>query len=311
MKTYDVIILGSGPAGLTAGIYASRYNMKNLVIGKEIGGQVAESYEIENYPGFLKVNGIELAEKFREHAERIGVELIPFINVLDIQKKRNGFVVKAENDMEYFGKCVIFATGARKRKLGIKGEDRLAGRGISYCAICDAPFFKNKIVGVIGGGDSAVSAAVLLAEHAKKVYLLYRREKGKMRATPYWVMKAEKNKKIEMVFNAVPKEFAGKDKLEYALFDCKGKELKLKLDGIFVEVGTKPESELAKKLGVRTDERGYIIVNHDMSTNVKGVFAAGDVTTGSNMFAQIITAASEGAIAAESSYKYIKQTSRA
>jgi len=307
MEEYDLIIVGSGPAGYTTGIYATRFNMKMILIGKESGGQVSESYRIENYPGFSMINGMDLATKFKEHAESLGVETIDFLEVAGIEKTENGFNVKTEDDIGYFGRTLIFATGAKKRKLGLPNEDKFRGRGVSYCATCDGAFFKDKTVSVIGGGDSAVASALLLSEYAKKVYLIYRREKKKMRAMPVWIERAENNKKIEMIFESVPKELKGEEKLESVIFDQNGKNIEIKLDGLFIEIGTDPESDLAKKLGVSVNEKGYIEVNRDMSTNVPKVFAAGDVTTGSNMLAQIVTACAEGAIAAESAYKYLKK----
>jgi thioredoxin reductase (NADPH) len=279
MEEYDLIIVGSGPAGYTTGIYATRFNMKTILIGKESGGQVSESYRIENYPGFSMINGMDLATKFKEHAESLGVETMDFLEVAEIEKTENGFNVKTEDDIGYFGRTLIFATGAKKRKLGLLNEDKFRGRGVSYCATCDGVFFKDKTVSVIGGGDSAVASALLLSEYAKKVYLIYRKEKKKMRAMPVWIERAENNKKIEMILESVPKELKGEEKLESVI----------------------------KKLGVSVDAKEYIKVNEDMSTNVPKVFAAGDVTTGSNMLAQIVTACAEGAIAAESAYKYLKK----
>ncbi|MCK4310070.1 MAG: FAD-dependent oxidoreductase [Methanomicrobia archaeon] len=307
MKEYDVIIVGSGPAGYAAGIYATRFNLKTLLIGKELGGQVSESYRIENYPGLSMINGMDLATKFKEHAKSLGVETIDFIETTEIKKTVNGFNIKTEGDIGYFGRALIFATGAKKRKLGLSNEDKFRGRGVSYCATCDGAFFIDKIVGVIGGGDSAVASALLLSEYAKKVYLIYRRKKKKMRAMPVWIERAENNKKIEMIFESVPKELKGEENLESVIFDQDGTPIEIKVDGLFVEIGTDPESDLAKKLDVSVNEKGYIRVNEDMSTDVPGIFAAGDVTTGSNMLAQIVTACAEGAIAAESAYKYIKK----
>jgi len=307
MEEYDLIIVGSGPAGYTAGIYATRFNMKTILIGKESGGQVSESYRIENYPGFSMIKGMDLATKFKEHVESLGVETIDFLEVAEIEKNENGFNVKTENGIGYFGRTLIFATGAKKRKLGLLNEDSFRGRGVSYCATCDGAFFKDKTVSVIGGGDSAVASALLLSEYAKKVYLIYRREKKKMRAMPVWIERAENNKKIEMIFESVPKELKGEKKLESVILDQNGKNVEIKLDGLFIEIGTDPESDLAKKLGVSVDAKGYIKVNEDMSTDVPGIFAAGDVTMGSNMLAQIVTACAEGAIAAESAYKYFKK----
>jgi thioredoxin reductase (NADPH) len=305
MKAYDVIIIGLGPAGCAAGIYATRYGLSTLVIGKEPGGQANEAYEIDNYPGMLGVKGIDLMNKFREQVKTLGAD-IAFSEAVDVMKKGSSFLVKVESD-EYEGRSLIIATGSKKRRLGIPGEKELMGRGISYCATCDSPLFRGKVVAVIGGGTSSMMAALMLTEHAKKVYLIYRGERDKMRAMPAWVKKAEQNSKIEMVFSAVPKRIDGVGKVESMVFERNGKDLRLKIDGIFVEVGSIPQSELARKLGVAIDKNGKIKVAGDMTTNVKGVFAAGDVTNGSADFEQIITSAAEGANAARSAYAYLRK----
>ncbi|MCK4336285.1 MAG: FAD-dependent oxidoreductase, partial [Candidatus Aenigmarchaeota archaeon] len=240
-----------------------------------------------------------------EHAEKLGAELV-VSEAIDVGKKGENFVVKTK-DKEHEGKAVILATGSKKRKLGLPKEEEMTGKGVAYCATCDAMFFNDKIVGVTGGGNSAVKSALLLAEYAKKVYLVYRREKKDMRAMPYWVKKAEENDKIEMIFRSVPKEIKGKEKLESVVFEKDGKDLEIKMDGLFVEIGTDPENSLAKKLGVSLDEQGKIKVEKDMSTNVEGVFAAGDITNGSNGMEQIVTSCAEGSIAAESAYNYVKK----
>lgn len=302
---YDVIIIGVGSAGYAVGIYATRFGLRTLLIGKEPGGQTNEAYEVDNYPGFLNISGIDLMTKFKEHAEKLGAELV-VSEAIDVGKKGENFVVKTK-DKEHEGKAVILATGSKKRKLGLPKEEEMTGKGVAYCATCDAMFFNDKIVGVAGGGNSAVKSALLLAEYAKKVYLVYRREKKDMRAMPYWVKKAEENDKIEMIFRSVPKEIKGKEKLESVVFEKDGKDLEIKMDGLFVEIGTDPENSLAKKLGVSLDEQGKIKVEKDMSTNVEGVFAAGDITNGSNGMEQIVTSCAEGSIAAESAYNYVKK----
>ncbi|MCX6817832.1 MAG: FAD-dependent oxidoreductase [Candidatus Aenigmarchaeota archaeon] len=305
MDSYEVIIIGLGPAGCTAGIYATRFGLKTLVIGKEPGGQANEAHKIDNYPGMLGVKGADIMSKFREHAKALGVEII-YTEVVDIKKKSDGFIVKTESG-EYEAKSVIIATG-KKRRQDIPGENELRGRGVSNCATCDAPFFKNKVVCVIGGSNSAVMSALMLAEHAKKTYLTYRKGKDDMRAMPTWVTSAETNPKIEMIFNAIPKRIEGKEFVQAILFDKEGKEFSLKVDGVFVENGAIPQTELALKLGVAVEEKsGKIKVGPDMVTNVKGVFAAGDVTNGSADFEQIIIAAAEGANAARSAYKYVRK----
>ncbi len=310
MNEYDVIIIGAGPAGYAAGIYATRFGMNTLLIGKEPGGQVTESYEIENYPGFTKISGMDLAERFTEHAEALGVTTEALVEVTKIEKREDKFIVVTEDKGEYSAPAVILTTGAKKRKLDLPNEEKFTGRGISYCATCDGAFFREKTVGVIGGGDSAVTSALLLSAYADKVYLLYRREKERMRAMPTWVERAERNEKIEMRFNAMPKELKGENALESVIFDQNDNTVEIRMDGLFIEIGAEPESELAQALGVSVTEKGYIDVNNDMSTNVSGVFAAGDVTTGSNQLEQIVTACAEGAIAAESAHKFLEEVHR-
>ncbi|NIO22925.1 MAG: FAD-dependent oxidoreductase [Candidatus Aenigmarchaeota archaeon] len=307
METYDVIIIGAGAAGYSAGIYATRFGLKTLLIGKEPGGQTNEAYEIDNYPGFVSISGLELMTKFKEQAEFLGVEILAFGEVSDVERSGKTFRVKTADGKSYLSRSLIIATGSRKRKLGIPGEDKFRGKGVAYCATCDAAFYKGKTVAVVGGGNAAVKSALLLTEHAKKVYLVYRKEKKDMRAMPDSLGKAEKNRKIDMIFRAKPKEIRGSDKLEEVVFEQDGEDLRLETDGLFVEIGWIPETPLALKLGISLDRNGKIKVQNDMSTNVKGVFAAGDITSGSNNMEQIVTSCSEGAIAAESAYNHVKK----
>jgi len=307
METYDVIIIGAGAAGYTAGIYSTRFGLRTLLIGKEPGGQTNEAYEIDNYPGFVSISGIELMTKFKDQAEFLGAEILAFSEVVDIEKSGRKFIVSTADRKKYEGKSLILAMGSRKRKLGLPGEERFKGRGVAYCATCDAAFYKGKTVAVVGGGNAAVKSALLLTEHARKVYLVYRKGKKDMRAMPSVIRKAEKNKKIEIIFRAKPKEIRGSERLEEVVFEQDGEDLRLEMDGLFVEVGWVPETPLAVNLGIALDRNGKIKVKNDMSTNVKGVFAAGDITSGSNDMEQITNACSEGAIAAESAYNYVKK----
>jgi len=306
MEKYDVIIIGLGAAGASAGIYARRFGLRTLIIGKEPGGQANDASEIENYPGVFKVSGFELMQKFREQAKALGAEIM-LAEATDVSKRGRAFRVKTASK-EYEGKAVIFATGSRKRRLGVPGEQELLGKGVSYCATCDGPFFKGKTVCVIGGGDSAVCSAVLLAEHAKKVYMIYRKEKKDMRTAPYCLHRAEASKNVEMIFRTYPVKINGRDRVESVAFKRDGRDVEFRVDGVFVEIGTEPQNELAKKLGVSLTEQGRINVANNMATNVAGIFAAGDVTSGSGDFEQVVTAAAEGAIAARSAYKYVKKS---
>lgn len=303
-KNYDVLILGAGVAGLSAGIYAARYKMKTLIIGKDMG-LTAEAPEVENYPGIWGISGLELVKRFTEHAKVMGADIL-YDEIENIEKVEGGFKVKTSTN-EFFGKAIIYALGGMKRKLGLENENKFIGKGISYCATCDSRLFKDKVVAVLGGANSAVTTSLLLAKYAKKVYLVHRRDS--LRADPILITKLQNEKNIEIIYNHVVKELIGKDKLEGVILEnvVTGEKKELKLDGIFVEFGYVPNSFLAEKLGVEICEDGRVKVKEDMSTNIEGFFAAGDITSGSNRLDQIVTAAAEGAIAANSAYKYLSR----
>ncbi len=298
-EIYDVVIIGAGAAGLAAAIYAARYKLKTEVISKEIGGVIVDAHVVENYPGFKKISGLELMDKFQEHAKEFGVKIIQD-EIIDIKRDKN-FIVKTKKE-----KCeamtLILAMGSERRRLVVPGEKEFKGKGVSYCYTCDAPFSKDKTVAVIGGSDSAARAAQLCAEYAKRVYIIYR--KDKMRAEPITVEQLEKNPKIKFMYNTNVTEIKGDNMIKSVKLDT-GKELNL--DMIFVEIGQVPNTELAKKLGVELDEQGYIMVDASQKTNIPCVYAAGDITNASNKFRQLTTAISEGSIAAESIYKLIKK----
>jgi len=303
-REWDVIIIGGGPAGYSAAIYCGRYKLKTLVITKEVGGLLNEISFVENYPGIKRIKGSELVKMFKEHAEEYGVKTL-IDEVIDIKRDENNiFHVITRNGYEFFSKTIIIATGSQRNKLGIPGENL---PGVSYCAECDAPLFKNKIVGVVGGGNSAFHDALVLAQHASKVYIIHRREE--FRADPDLIEKAKSNPKIEFLLNKEVVEIKGEKKVEkVVLKDAKtGEIFELNLDGLFVAIGLKPISEIVKNLGVNIDNYGHIIVDECCRTNVPGVFAAGDVTQQLCNFRQIITAAAQGAIAALSAFKYIKE----
>jgi thioredoxin reductase (NADPH) len=294
---YDVIIIGAGPAGLTAALYASRYKLKTLVLGKNHGGFISEAYEVCNFPTYEKIKGYELSDKMVEQVKRIGAE-IKAEEVKSIENKGNHFVVKANSDYE--GKKIILALGTERRKLNAPGEKEFLGRGVCYCATCDAPFYKNKTVAVIGGSDAALTAALLLSEYANKVYIIYRKEKFQ-RAEPAWIELIDKNEKIEKIFSANVTEIYGGEKVEGIRLD-NGKNLELK--GVFIEIGSFPEDKITKNLELEREE-GFITVNKKHETNIKGIFAAGDITN--NILKQVITACADGARAAFSVYEEIKR----
>ncbi len=293
MEKYDLIIIGAGPAGLTAALYASRYKMNFIIIGKIPGGLTNEASKICNFPSYDKISGIELMKRFIEPVKKLGVE-IKQEEVLDIKKNKEFEIVT--NKSKYSAKKIIFATGSERKKLGIAKEKEFIGKGISYCATCDAGFYKNKVVGIVGGSDAALTSALLLTNFARTVYIIYRKERF-FRGDKIWIEEVRKNKKIKPLFNSVITKLIGKEKLEAVEIN---KEKKLELDGLFVEVGSTPNIELAEELGVKT-EKQQIVTDKQQRTNVKGFFAAGDVTN--NSLKQIITACGEGAVAAYSAYR--------
>jgi thioredoxin reductase (NADPH) len=300
---FDLIIIGAGPAGLAASIYASRYKVGHLVIGKEPGGQAVEAHKIENWPGTESISGFELTQKMRSHAEKLGANVI-MDSVSNISRGEDSFEVTAHM-AQYKTKNIILALGMEYKKLQIPGEEEFKGKGVSYCPTCDAAFFQDKIVAVAGGGNSAASAAGLLAEYASKVFIIYRGEK--LRIDPSYLENFAKNEKIEIIYSTNIKEIKGGNAVEKIVLDKEyaGKS-ELEVQGVFIEIGSEPGVELAKQLDLDMDEQGFIQVNVDQSTNVTGIYAAGDATTGSNKMRQILTAAAEGAVAAASVYKSLQ-----
>lgn len=298
MKTdFDLIIIGSGPAGLTAGVYAARHHLKTLIIGKLTGGMASEAHKICNFPTYHEISGKELIEKMAEQVNKLGIK-IENQEVLEIKKEKHQFLIKTDKK-EYNAKKLILALGTEKRKINIKGEKEFLDKGVSYCAVCDAPFFKDKEVAVIGGSNSALISALLVSEFAKKVYIIYRGNKFK--GEPAQIHLVEKNKKIESIFNSNVIEIQGKNKVEKIKLGT-GEEMSI--NGVFIEAGTIPPSKLAEQLGIKLEE-GYIVVNKKQETNIKGVFAAGDITN--NYVKQVITATAEGAIAAISAYEELSK----
>ncbi len=300
---YDVAILGGGVAGLSAGIYSSRYNLSTIIIAKVLGGISLESHSMENYPGFLSITGAELSKKFRQQAEKFGSEFLQG-EITDVIKKGREFEILIKDKKSIKARALIIALGTEKRKLGIKNEKKYLGRGLSYCALCDGFMFKDKDVAVVGGGDSALHAALLLSEFAKSVRIICR--KDKLRAQPK-LIKDIKDKKIEIFYNSIVTGFLGKDRIKGIKINKKGKIEKLDVEGIFIEIGQSPHTVIPEKIRLSLDNDGYIKVDNAMKTNKKGIFAAGDITTGSNKLRQVITGAAEGAIAATSAYNLLKE----
>lgn len=303
-KIYDLIIIGSGAAGLSAAVYAKRAMLSTLVFEKSYasGGQIINTYEVDNYLGLPGVSGFELATKFREHADKMGVE---FENseIVKVSEDNNIKCLESAGGRKFYTKTVIIASGAEHRKLGAKGEDRLQGMGVSYCATCDGAFFKGKTVAVVGGGDVALEDAIFLSRVCKKVYLIHRRDA--LRGVKTLQQQVFDTENIEILWNSTVEEIKGENKVSSLAVKTEGKVNCLEVDGIFIAVGIKPYTDVFKGF-VDTDENGYIIADETGRTNVKGVFAAGDVRT--KPLRQIITAAADGANCVYSAERYINES---
>jgi thioredoxin reductase (NADPH) len=303
MNKYDVIIIGGGPAGLTAGLYAARAGLKSLLLERgNFGGQIVNARLVENYPGFPEgISGMELGEFMQRQATKYGLETT-ITEVSEIRKGSTYEVSTSEGDIQ--AKAIIIAAGSEYRKLDVPGEERLSGRGVSYCATCDGFFFRDREVAVVGGGDTAITDALELAQHCRKVYIIHRRDQ--LRATKALQEKAFSQPKIEMVWNSVVDEIVGDKMLKsLRLRNVKtGQSSDLEVDGIFIAVGLKPNSKAFSQL-VTLDEAGFIVTDEMMRTSALGIFAAGDIRHDS--FRQVITAAGDGAAAAMSAFKYVKE----
>ena len=301
-KIYDLLIIGSGPAGLAAAIYAQRARLSTLVLEKEYisGGQVVNTYEVDNYPGLPGINGFELGVKFREHADRLGAKFLT-AEVKDIIIEETVKKV-ATSEGTFQARALILAMGAVHRELGVSGEKELAGMGVSYCATCDGAFFKERTVAVVGGGDVAVEDAIFLARGCKKVYLIHRRDE--LRAAKSLQERLFSCENVEILWNTVVQEINGEDHVESIKVKnvTTGEQNCMDMDGIFVAVGILPNSEIVRGL-VDMDEGGYILAGEDGATNRKGVFAAGDIRKKS--LRQIVTAVSDGANAVTSVQEYL------
>lgn len=305
MKVYDTIIVGGGAAAYAAAIYAARYNMKTLLIQKDFGGETALAGMIGNYPGVpgLEMDGYELMKNMKEQANALGVEFVDGQAKL-AENIRHCMKVTVDGE-EYNGKTIILAVGMEHRKLGIEKEDTLKGKGVHYCTTCDGPLYKGKKVGIIGGGDSAVkSGNQILDMGASHVYMIVR-EKDLSRAEPINLEKLKKKgDKVSYLFENEITSLLGKDKVEGVTIKEQFEEKnEIELDGIFIHIGAEPRDELPKMLDVEFDEHSQVNVDpNTMETNIDGVFACGDVTNASGRFKQIVTAASQGSIAATSAY---------
>jgi thioredoxin reductase (NADPH) len=297
---YDIIIIGSGAAGLGAALYAGRYRMKVLVVSKEFGGETASAGKIENYPGVPAIDGYELMGVMKKQAKDLGVQFVDS-EVTAINRQEHCFEVKTQK-VTYQTHEVIFATGAERRRLGLPNEKELTGKGVHYCVTCDGPVYGGKTIALVGGGDASVKGAVLAAEYVNKVYLLVRGKE--VISEPINLDRMKKlGDKIEVILETEVKEILGDKKLEKLKLsrEFNGSD-ELVVDGVFVEIGAIPNVELAKSLGVELDDHGYIKADNMMKTNIDGVFAAGDTVNHFGSFKQDITAVAMGAVAATSAY---------
>ena len=302
-KEFDVVILGGGPAGFSAGIYTARGNVSTAILDVSmLGGQPSNYLELENYPAFKKIGGFELMEKFEEHADMFGVQKFPMqeIEVIDLVSYPK--IIRTK-EAEFRAKSVIIATGAKPMKLGVKGEEEFVGRGVSYCAVCDGAFYKDKVVAIVGGGNSAVEEAIYLTKFASKVYIIHRRDE--LRADKIIQDRATKNEKIEFVLNSVVCEIQGQDLVNNLILkNTKTDEMfNLAVDGVFPYIGITPNVENISGQ-ITQDKAGFIITDETMKTSIDGVFAIGDVRK--TPLRQVITAASDGAIAGVYAVKYIE-----
>lgn len=300
---YDTIIIGTGCAGLAAAMYAGRLNLKTLIIGDNIGGTITLTDVVENYPGFIRLTGQELADNLRKHAESYNIEKIE-ARVTKLRHEHNCFIIETNEGKTYQSRTIIFATGTEWRKLKVTGEAEFANKGVHYCALCDGVIYQNKVVAVVGGGDSSAKEALLMSQYASKVYSLVRGEK--LRGEPINNDRVAKNPKIEVITKVNIKQIIGNKIVKGVILDKPiNGNTTLNLDAVFVAIGHVALSQLAKDIGVATNEKGEIIIDRQSKTNVPGFFAAGDVCD--TVFKQAITGVSEAVTAVYSAYTYVNE----
>jgi thioredoxin reductase (NADPH) len=301
---HDVLIAGQGAAGYAAAMYAARYQISPVVFGAVFGGETATGGLIENYPGYPEIDGFELMMKFREHAQKYGVPIVDE-DAAKIERRSDCFELTTDEGNTYLGASVILAVGRERRTLGLEHEVEWTGRGVSYCSTCDAPLHRDNVVGVVGGGDSAVKGAALLSKYARQVYVIYRRESF-TRPEPVNLRQLESSDNVTTLFNTNVVGLLGDDGLDGVVLDRPhAGSSELALNGLFIEIGADPRVELAEQLGVELNELNEVRVDKHGRTNVDGVFAAGDLTDASGDLKQTITAAASGALAATAAYEYV------
>ncbi len=309
-KTFDTVVIGGGPAGYSAAVYAKRFLLNTIVIAKLIGGQLTLTDYVDDYPACRKIKATDLVNRFKRHAEDFGVKTYWGDSVESFEKADDGrlYKITTKKGVELYAKSIIVAVGTKRRKLGIPGEKEFSGRGVSYCSVCDAPLYAGKdSVIVVGGGDAAFEGALLLSGYVKKVYLVHRRKH--FRAKPFFVERVLTKPNIEILVDSVLTEIGGDKLVRYAKVKNKvtGEEKEINVDGVFIEIGFEPDKEWAVKNGLNVDSAGYIIVDDWMRTNLPGVFAAGDCTNKWPNFRQVVTAAAMGSIAAYSAFNYLQE----
>jgi len=303
-KIYDLIIIGGGPAGITAGIYAARKRLRTLVLTKDFIGQVGKTSQIDNYPGFFGIFGLELIKKFEEHLKKFEIDILEGEEIIKVEKKGQNFLVKTKQKKEFLARAIIIATGRDPRPLEVEGEKEFIGKGVSYCSICDAPFFKDKSAAVIGGGNSGFEAALDLTKYAKRIFIFEKSDK--IIADEILQEQESEEKKIEIHLNKEIKKIEGRGKVQAIIYDDlkTGKTFQVPIHGVFIQIGSIPATSFIKEL-VDFNEMDEIEVNFETcETSMPGIFAAGDVNEGKDK--QIVLAAGEGARAALNVYEYIR-----
>jgi thioredoxin reductase (NADPH) len=305
MDNWDVIIVGAGSAGLAAGIYAVRSGLKTLILDEKLaGGNISDSPKVENYPGFIEISGRELSEKMADQCKKLGAVIHDLEPVSELKLEGDPKTVITQN-ATYQAKAVIFATGSHYKEVGVKGEKEFRGRGVSYCGVCDGPFFRNKKVVVIGGGNSAIITALYLSGLVAQVNVVHRRDA--FRAEQQLVSDLTAKPNVNVVWNSEVEEIKGDKKVNSVILKNKvsGEETELATDAVFVQVGETPNSSVAKASGLQTNDAGYININIKQETNIPGVYAAGDVTI--HPVKQVGTAVGQGITAALEAYGYIRR----
>ena len=303
-KRYDVLIAGQGAAAFSAALYAARYQMSAIIVGGLFGGETATGGIIENYPGYPEIDGFDLMLKFREQVDKYEVPVIDE-NVTSMERSEHEFTVTTEGDQTFTATTAILAIGRERRRLWLDHEEEWTGRGVSFCSTCDAPMHRGNTVAVVGGGNAAVEGAILLSKFADQVYLVYRQNEF-TRPEPINLELLDAAKNVERVLGTNVVELRGEDGLTGVVLDNEVRGSKdLELDGLFIEIGADPRSELAVKLGAEVNDGDEVIVDNEMRTKVHGLFAAGDLTNASGDLKQTITAAAQGAIAATAAYSEV------